>query len=731
MRKITLLVCFLFTLNGIAQSWEFKTSQSTGGWVKGTQTLDAAIVADGLEITWIASTPGGTQIKPKVKHVAAAINTDTNKIMALTLINNSSEPIDLQVKYTKAAGGDKFFGGTTFNDIPASVTTSTTYYFDMTDDAWTGTVNAFEIQMRDTGNTGRDNASTAGSIIFQEIAFIEEIPATPGTITSAAAGNWNTGTTWVGGVVPTIINDVIINHEVEIARDDAVGGFAKSITCNGSPAQIIIRENTKLTVDGDVTLTRSNDAIYIYGQLAGTKTGTMIFGGNYTAGKKTKVRKRLTVDKWFLISNPFLDPNVNLTTTDVNTKLVTNSDGTLLSLASYDDSNAPGSKYVYYTSGPIANSVKFGTAQGYSILVNDTSGNDRHDYIMTGVQHSGSVSYTLSTGGNGFNLVGNPYFSYLYANDAADASNNVLRVNGSNGSNVLVEDTIWLWDGDNTTWVTKNLSDGAYHINPLQGFFVKAQTAGSFSFTKAMETHDSNGDAFFRSSSNDRFEIDLSIASGELTRSASIRYIDNTSPSFDNGYDSSVFGGYSSSLEVYTGLVENNSGEKLAIQSLPNTNYEDMIIPVGVTATANSGITFSLEALNVPEDYEVHLEDRTQGIFTRLDLANAEYNATVVDASTEGRFFLHTKTSELLNVDSEFLNSISIYKTDNSNLRIAGLKQGKASVKLYDVLGKQIMTTFFIANNGVKNISLPTLARGVYVVQLETETGKLSKKIIL
>ncbi len=34
-------------------------------------------------------------------------------------------------------------------------------------------------------------------------------------------------------------------------------------------------------------------------------------------------------------------------------------------------------------------------------------------------------------------------------------------------------------------------------------------------------------------------------------------------------------------------------------------------------------------------------------------------------------------------------------------------------------------------SNGVKDISLPKLAKGVYIVQLTTEAGKLNKKIIL
>lgn len=294
---------------------------------------------------------------------------------------------------------------------------------------------------------------------------------------------------------------------------------------------------------------------------------------------------------------------------------------------------------------------------------------------------------------------------------------------------ILTEPTLWFWDSANEAWITKNQSTGAYHLNPLQGFFVNTNAAAtSFSFTEAMQTHASNSDTFLRTSNN-KFSVNLSIERQGKTISTLINYLENTTKSFDNWYDSSTFGGYASALEVYTGLVEGGSAKKLAIQSLPNANYEDMIVPIGVTAAANSEITFSAEALNVPAGYKVFLEDRLEGSLTRLDEANAKHTATVTEKSTEGRFFLHTR-SAALSTDTELLNSVSIYKSNATTLRIVGLSQGKSSVKLFNVLGKQVMSSNFNAQ-GVKELSLPNLAKGVYVVQLETETGKLNKKIVL
>ena len=45
-------------------------------------------------------------------------------------------------------------------------------------------------------------------------------------------------------------------------------------------------------------------------------------------------------------------------------------------------------------------------------------------------------------------------------------------------------------------------------------------------------------------------------------------------------------------------------------------------------------------------------------------------------------------------------------------------------------LGRQVLNAAF-ESNGTKEISLPRLAKGVYIVQLETAEGKLNKKIIL
>ena len=84
------------------------------------------------------------------------------------------------------------------------------------------------------------------------------------------------------------------------------------------------------------------------------------------------------------------------------------------------------------------------------------------------------------TSGDGFNLVGNPYSTWLFANLPANA-NNLLTTNTA----ILSEATIWLWDTLNETFIPKNQDDVAFRIAPTQGFFVKAIIGGGhFSFAQ-------------------------------------------------------------------------------------------------------------------------------------------------------------------------------------------------------------------------------------------------------
>ena len=408
----------------------------------------------------------------------------------------------------------------------------------------------------------------------------------------------------------------------------------------------------------------------------------------------------------YLMASPVAHSNFSVDTFTTNNDIATsNSDVAIATYGTSDDS------WSYFQAGTTRN---FLSGKGYSIKKASTTGT----VSFTGTLNTegAGVDIVLSSEGNRYNLLGNPYTSYI-------------RSTTFLGNTALSEtQTMWIYNqtsGTNGGYVVKNLVHD-FILAPGQGFFVKADAAGgSVNFSEANQSH--NVDTFQRTANT---EIKVIISVDGFQNYAKIYYLDNATAGFDVGYEGELFGGTTDSFSIYTQLLTDNINKKYQVQSLPNSDYENMVIPVGVNAVVGKEITFSADALNLPTDIKVFLEDRLTNTFTRLEETNSEYRVTLTESlNGVGRFYLHTAQSVLSKEDA-ILNSVHIFKTDASTLKITGLSQGIANLKLYNILGKQMMSASF-ESNGIKKISLPRLATGIYIVHLETKTGTINKKIIL
>ncbi len=233
----------------------------------------------------------------------------------------------------------------------------------------------------------------------------------------------------------------------------------------------------------------------------------------------------------------------------------------------------------------------------------------------------------------------------------------------------------------------------------------------------------------FKTTANTRPEITVNLTDGDKERFAKIYYINGTTRGHDPGYDGKLFEGTTHYFAIYTELVESD-GERYQIQSLPNNEHEKMVIPIGIIASAGKEITFTVEALNLPNGIKVYLEDRENNIVTRLDEANTNYIVSINDAlDGTGRFYLHTRSSTL-KTDNNILNEVTIYTMNQNTLRIKGINSVDASIKIYTIQGKK-MVDYTFTSKEVTDIDLPSLKTGVYIVQLATEKGKKIKKIML
>ena len=463
--------------------------------------------------------------------------------------------------------------------------------------------------------------------------------------TGASSTDWSDAGNWDSGVVPATTNSVVIPSGLAVYPT-----ITSPITVEG----VFIESGASLIANAVIT----GDVTY----------------------------NRVLTANWHLVSSPVAGETIE----DViaNHTLATGT-GTNIGIAPY-----VGGAWDYQAD----DSTGSLDGQGYSILLAAAG-----DVSFTGTVNTADVDQAVVAGD--FNLVGNPYTSYVNSGTLG-AANTAL----------LTEETVWLWNG--SAYDTYN-TGVPIEIAPGQGFFLETAAAGNVTFGVANQSH--QADTFQREEPTANFE--LSIATNENSASTKVLYVDGKTIGFDNGYDSSVFGGVASLFNVYTDIV---SGEesKLAIQTLPTDNV--IAIPVGIVVSAGEEITFSAIGTNLPEGSELYLEDKETGEFTNL--SERTYKVTLdSDANGSGRFAIHTAAKSLSTADVS-LDAVSIYASSSNELTVSGLT-AEGSVAVYSILGKQVASAS--VNAGSNNVGLPSLTAGVYVVKVTTESGDTTKKIIL
>ena len=418
--------------------------------------------------------------------------------------------------------------------------------------------------------------------------------------------------------------------------------------------------------------------------------------------------RTLSSNNWYLVSSPVVGETLEGL---ISNHTFATGSGSNIGIAPYAND---GSAWDYQTteaSGSLA------SGSGYSVKLAAAGA-----VSFNGTFPTSDVSIGITEDANGLNLIGNPYPSYIAANLNADAVNNVLTIN----STILSEETLWFWNSGSSSYVTYNQASSSKFVSPAQGFFVNSNGNNNIQFTEAMQSHQS--DSFQRSTAT-RPEINLMLSNDTNTRSTDIFFIEGTTTGWDNGYDSSIFGGTANSFAIYTHLVSDSEGQDLAIQSLPETNFENWIIPVGINSVAGAAITIVAASQNLPEGIDMYLEDKVEGSFTRLATGES-YTTTLSEALNGiGRYYLHT-SAQVLGTDDLMHANISIYTISENSIRIVGVQSGSVKVRVYSVLGKQMHATSF-QGNGMNDVDLPKVAKGVYLIRLETEIGVLNKKIFI
>lgn len=180
----------------------------------------------------------------------------------------------------------------------------------------------------------------------------------------------------------------------------------------------------------------------------------------------------------------------------------------------YVETNNPA--YINYPHTGTDNSATFQRGRGYSIF--NYNGNNPVTLTMTGNPYQGSVPFTLTpgtgsilNGGDGWNLVGNPYASAIeWNNQTTDWTRSnispIVSVPDNTGGTLVFR----TWDAD-TNQGTNGMVDGI--IAPGQAFWVKTLTANPTMTVHEKAKH-TNSSTFYREGGDPINSISVRLSNG-------------------------------------------------------------------------------------------------------------------------------------------------------------------------------------------------------------------------
>jgi len=338
-------------------------------------------------------------------------------------------------------------------------------------------------------------------------------------------------------------------------------------------------------------------------------------------------------------------------------------------------------------------------------------------------------------GGEGtkWNLVANPFPSYIHGNTSADSSNNFLTINSEKLHDSY--QAIYGYDADGSGYTVYNNTSAALRIAPGQAFMVASDNPNVgnpdvLSFTTAMRTTEGDDDFIAGRNSENSFELILKLYEGDSEIDHTKFYFgDGLGLDLDPGYDA---GHFNQGASLMSRLVEEDEGVGLVINAMGIESANDVVVPIELNREAGNNFRISIGTFNIDTAINVYLEDNVQETMTLLNDQDFELTAEN-ELSGIGRFFIHL-TETVLSIDDKIeTNYLNVFKADVNNfITVEGLanQSNLTKLRLYTIHGKEVISAT-LNNNNKQLISTQGLSPGIYIVKLESGNILLTKKLFI
>jgi hypothetical protein len=519
-----------------------------------------------------------------------------------------------------------------------------------------------------------------------------------GTSTQTISGN---GTLTISPNASFVIDNTVIAD-----RNIAFGG---SLTINAGKS-LIINAGKQLTVTGTLTNTAGNSGLVIKSDATGT--GSLITSSSPSA----TVERYITgaASAWHLLSSPVSVQAIEPEFVPVQTPTPTTTED-------FFTWYEPTSAWVNYkntSTAPTWNtangSTNFVPGKGYLVeyqAVNPTK-------TFTGTLNAGAVNFPMTAAVSGTyaktNLAGNPYPSSI----------DWKSVSGWDKSNVQVETggghSFYTWNETDNNYgayndesVTDNGTNGVNRqIAPMQGFFIKAASAGSLSMTDAVRVHSSQA---WLKSGNEGFR--LKVTAPENKGSDEI--------SFEFGHSTSVGGAakWNSFVATAPSLSTPKSGTEYSISFLESLSNET-VIPVTFRAGIDGQYTLAADLQSLPEAHMYLVDNKLSKTQNLSD--NPVYTFAASTTDEPNRFKLTFKSVGVN--ESSVEQPFNIYATNNTvYVANTSAASAKGEVFVYNTLGQVIAHQNL--NGDLTKINIA--ATGYYLVKVVTKSTIFTGRVFV
>jgi len=506
----------------------------------------------------------------------------------------------------------------------------------------------------------------------------------------------------------------------QLANSDLVVSAGKFIADRTTNAlySVTVAPGAKLTLNSGSSL----DATSLTLQSDATNgTGTYVdlnaAGNTGTIGTAT-VNQNLSSYRTWYMSSPVADakPTVNIDRIKYYTDAYNNSDKVNSWPTLYNSSSVP-----------YGSTAKFEIGKGY--LVVPLSGNN---IAFSGTLNSGVVPITLQktvgTDKSGFNLIGNPYPSYLdwtlVYRDAANA-------------NKLVDGTMWYRTkvGTYTFWtviVTTNTvvsspAEASNSIPPMQAFWVRtAANANVLTLNKDMRVHAPAENKLLKAPATVNAAmplVRLQVSNGANTDEAVIYFSADASNGRD-AYDAPKMSNENAAIpEIYTTL----GTEQIVINGM---NAIPMNQEIGLGFVAGDATSFSLKAnevSNLPAGVKLILKDNVTNAET--DITDGVVAYTFAPLVTSGNRFsvIFRSAGSITGLDKNADNKLLVYSINNKQITVVTNDASPlgSTLSVYNAIGQKLLNKRITAN--VTTID-GNFTAGVYMVTVNNVTKKVIVK---